>query len=633
MSEISYEKLTVAMSGVMQKMQSYVAVNEKLSLPKPHTEFVAAKHTLEEGKLRIAVCGKVKNGKSSFINAIIGRELLPVCSDVATSQVFVINHAEKDSFFVVYANGDRKAIPTKEELVAYGSQATIDSKGVMDADKSILYIEVNTPLEFLPKGVSIIDTPGISSTYPQHTAITKRYLKMADAVLFIANPSPLEKIETDFLKEIVEVTPNIMFVTTKIDENGIESVESNIANNTKKITETIGGKLYRPVKMLKMSSKILLEAALTDSEKASDFKFRHSHFQEVKEELLNTICLTRGYYQVGYAYNESLKYYNAVLQSIEKRLQTALAEGEKANKIANQITEARARLNRFGRQEQVDIMAEVDNRLRAFDLSFRQKMQMNGAIVSKYDSIIDNLKYDDIQELADNLPGQLTEDLKNEWTHLQETLVDDITRLLENYVDEIQTVPNEGSDVVLFSPNGIGEMEKVGFRKYAVNARNEAYIGIGGVAILDFIGATAIPIIGPLVVLGGLGYTLYGLFAGRTRAKAEVLTQNQNALKRFVRETVQDFGKQYMEVSLENGQYNSLLDGYKLNLHNYADQVLSSTYAAYLQEVKALENVRDSNKAESATLLRGIKEKWEGNKPLLADVRKQLEEIGQGLKQ
>ena len=63
-------------------------------------------------------------------------------------------------------------------MLAYGSQATIDSKGVMDADKSILYIEVNTPIEFLPKGVSIIDTPGIGSTYPQHTAITKRYLKI-----------------------------------------------------------------------------------------------------------------------------------------------------------------------------------------------------------------------------------------------------------------------------------------------------------------------------------------------------------------------------------------------------------------------------------------------------------------------
>ena len=633
MTDSSYDKLNEAISGVMQKMQSYVAVNEKLSLPKPHTEFVAAKHTLEEGKLRVAVCGKVKNGKSSFINAIIGRELLPVCSDVATSQVFVINHAEKESFFVVYANGDRKPIPTKEELVAYGSQATIDSKGVMDADKSILYIEVNTPLEFLPKGVSIIDTPGIGSTYPQHTAITKRYLKMADAVLFVANPSPLEKIETDFLKEIVEVTPNIMFVTTKIDENGIESVESNIANNTKKISEAIGDKLYRPVKMLKMSSKILLEAALSDSEKASDFKYRHSHFHDVKEELLNTIYLTRGYYQVGYAYNESLKYYNAVLQSIEKRLQTALAEGEKANEIANQIAEARARLNSLGRQKQTEIMMEVDNRLRAFDLSFRQKMQMNGSIVSKYESEIDLLEYDDIQQYADSLPERLTNDLQDEWAHLQETLVDDISKLLENYVDEIQTAPNRDSDVVLFNPNGIGEMEKVGFRKYALNARNEAFIGIGGGAILGQIGVLAIPVVGPLLAIGCWGYAIYGLFAGRTRAQAEVLAKNKSALKSFVRETVQDFSKQYMEVSLENGQYNSLLDGYKLNLHNYAQQVLSSTYDAYLQEVKALEEVRDSNKAESATLLRGIKEKWEGNKPLLADVRKQLEEIGQGLKQ
>lgn len=633
MSEISYEKLSVAMNNVMQKMQSYVAVNEKLSLPKPHTEFVAAKHTLEKGKLSVAVCGKVKNGKSSLINAIIGRELLPVCSDVATSQVFIINHAEKDSFYVVYANGDRKPIPTKEELVAYGSQAVIDTNGVMDADKSIAYIEVNTPLEFLPQGVSIIDTPGIGSTYPQHTAITKHYLKIADAVLFVANPTPLEKIEIDFLKEIVEVTPNIMFVTTKTDENGAESVETNVANNTIKISDAIGDKLYKPVKMLKMSSKILMEAALTDNEKTSDFKYRHSRFQEVKTELLNMVYLTRGYYQVGYAYNESLKYYNTVLQSIEKRLQTALAEGEKANQIANQIAEARARLNGLGRQKQSEIMMEVDNRLRAFDLSFRQKMQMNGSIVSKYEAEINELKYDDVQQYADELGAKLTDDLQNEWTHLQETVVEDITKLLENYVDEIQATPNGNTDFVLFNANGIGEMEKVGFRKYAVNARNEAFIGIGGATILGSIGVLSIPVVGPILAIGSLGYTIYGLFSGRTRARAEVLTNNQNALKRFVRETVQDFSKQYMEVSLENGQYNSLLDGYKLNLHNYAQQMLSNTYDAYLQEVKALEEVRDSNKAESATLLRGIKEKWEENKPMLADVRKQLEEIGLGFKQ
>ena len=111
----TYESLNSAMSGVMEKMQSFVAANEKLALPQPSVEFTAMKQLLDKGEMTLVVCGKVKNGKSSLINAIIGRELLPVASNVATSQVFKLFHSDVDTFSVVYVNGDRKPI-TKEKL-------------------------------------------------------------------------------------------------------------------------------------------------------------------------------------------------------------------------------------------------------------------------------------------------------------------------------------------------------------------------------------------------------------------------------------------------------------------------------------------------------------------------------------
>ena len=121
-------------------------------------------------------------------------------------------------------------------------------------------------MDFLPEGVSMIDTPGIGSTYPHHTAITKQYIKQADAAMFVMNPTPLEDIEVDFLKEIVSVTPGILFVTTKIDQNGNDSVEESLKRNRQIIETAVGSELPFGISMLKMSSKLLLEAAAEKDE-------------------------------------------------------------------------------------------------------------------------------------------------------------------------------------------------------------------------------------------------------------------------------------------------------------------------------------------------------------------------------
>ena len=87
-------------------------------LPKPSASFTTAQALVADNNYEVVVCGEVKKGKSSFINALLGQRLLPVNSDVATAQVFRISDAPEESFRLVFTDGTDKKI-SKEELATY----------------------------------------------------------------------------------------------------------------------------------------------------------------------------------------------------------------------------------------------------------------------------------------------------------------------------------------------------------------------------------------------------------------------------------------------------------------------------------------------------------------------------------
>jgi len=55
------------------------------------------------GIFRIVVMGEIKKGKSSFVNALLGyKDLVPVCSDVATSTIFKICYGPQVGYKVFF---------------------------------------------------------------------------------------------------------------------------------------------------------------------------------------------------------------------------------------------------------------------------------------------------------------------------------------------------------------------------------------------------------------------------------------------------------------------------------------------------------------------------------------------------
>lgn len=60
---------------LMEGMIAFPKAYPKFNFPKTSENFSLTRELLEKGEFNLAVCGKVKNGKSSLINALIGKEL------------------------------------------------------------------------------------------------------------------------------------------------------------------------------------------------------------------------------------------------------------------------------------------------------------------------------------------------------------------------------------------------------------------------------------------------------------------------------------------------------------------------------------------------------------------------------
>lgn len=145
---------------------------------------------------KVLVCGEFKRGKSTTINALIGRELCPTAEAICTSVVSVISYGEKESVTRIYGSlrePKRQTISIRE----------LDRYTALSADTfdDTIAIEIELPLESLKNGLVIVDTPGVGGLNPRHAALTNMFLPQADVTLFMtAVGEPLTEAELDFYK-------------------------------------------------------------------------------------------------------------------------------------------------------------------------------------------------------------------------------------------------------------------------------------------------------------------------------------------------------------------------------------------------------------------------------------------------
>lgn len=626
---------------LMGNMKLFTVKYPKAGLPKPSNDFILSEELLTKGDFNLVVCGKVKNGKSSLINALIGKNILPVCNDVATSRVFKISNADEDSFFVVYSNGDKKEI-TVNELAQYGSQVEIDNVGEVATNKTIAYIQVNTKIDFLPEGVSLIDTPGIGSTYPQHTAITKQYLKNSDAALFVMNPSPLENVEIDFLKEVAEITPSIIFVTTKTDLCGNQVVDDTMTRNKSLISKAVGDKLVLGLYMLKMSSSLLMNAAQASDEVTSNFNYEISGYADVKDAIHNLYFLTFGYYRVGIAYNNAVEYYQTILKSLQNRKEASIEAATKYEQLISQYDTAnKAFSDKMGEHKKKELSIKMETILKTMEADFNQIFSPKGEISEKYAQEIESLSSEEISLYGEDLGERVVDDVKKSWDGLTKLVCEKVSALLTQYNDDCKLSIIDSVKISV-SGNGVGDpqIQNVDLRDRVGKMRTEMFMGtavtgalgtlVGGAYyFLPTIVAPALPILAPVMVVLGVGAVLWGAISGNNKAKQEKLQKNKMQLLKYVQDSMANCRKQLVETSLANNQYQSLYQGFILAIREQATTSMSSTYEKYKSELDAMKAtiVQSKQNPEYIKAIEELITKWSCHKNEMNNIHTLLESI------
>jgi len=206
---------------------------------------------LLENRFHLVVLGQFKRGKSTFINSILGDPVLPTSVVPLTSIVTVLKYGGQESVQVMLDDGSHRTIP-REELADY-----VTERGNPANEKGVRRVEISFPSEYLKDGVSIIDTPGVGSTFENNTEMTYSYLPNVDAALFLlAVDPPISQAEVAFLKDVRQYVEKIFFIQNKIDYLGAEEREESLAFSREAIEKALG---LDGIHIFPLSARLALE--------------------------------------------------------------------------------------------------------------------------------------------------------------------------------------------------------------------------------------------------------------------------------------------------------------------------------------------------------------------------------------
>ncbi|BAY33388.1 dynamin [Nostoc carneum NIES-2107] len=226
-----YRKVLLTLTSDLKRLREF---SKKLNLEKSIFLIDDVLDRVQTNSFAVAVVGEFKRGKSTFINALLGQEILPADVLPCSATLNRVTYGVQPLVKIVFRNGREEDVAI-DKLADYVTKLTPESEETAaNVKEAVVYY----PVHYCQNNVDIIDTPGLNDE-ANMTEVTLSVLPQVDAaIMVVMAQSPLSEYEREFLetKLLTNDLGRIIFVVTGIDrynnpgeaEKGIKYIQDRI---------------------------------------------------------------------------------------------------------------------------------------------------------------------------------------------------------------------------------------------------------------------------------------------------------------------------------------------------------------------------------------------------------------------
>ena len=173
-------------------------------LPEFQQRLESFKNRFEDNEFRIAVVGEFSAGKSTFINALIGKDVLQHATQETTAAITQLINVGSDDprcgkGCVRLSDGSTVQLQSLEELKEYTT--TFSERLKVAAE--VVQVELFIPLMQSEDPIVVVDTPGLNGMADGHRERTMVLIQQAHACVYMIPKRGLASTDISFLRQLV----------------------------------------------------------------------------------------------------------------------------------------------------------------------------------------------------------------------------------------------------------------------------------------------------------------------------------------------------------------------------------------------------------------------------------------------
>lgn len=590
-----------------------------------------------DNKFNLSIIGEFSTGKSTFINALLGKELLASSALQGTTVAStIIDYDDTYRIVLQFLDGREEQSfifldfsQLKTDLDHYTTNSSVA--------RQLKTVTVYLPSDILKNNFRIIDTPGTNVTEAWHEDVTVRTLKN-DSDLSIILISA-EKLVTSTMLQFVErnikdILPQCVFVITKLDLIRQRERERQVAFIKMKLEEEL--ELERAVVLPYVSPLVLSdkESENNGTKHMDDTDYGKAYNDDVLLDIsyqTEILLIQHTAKQKSLAITKKLTWLiDSIYEIISVKMEIISSEYEKKIELLNRSK--KVDLSLFVKKEKQVRLEHFDNKMK--DLLEDIEEEIASRAYSAKFNILSNLDdKNSLDQLKTYITSALGDDCANEAKDMIGGVDDYYERIRKEFVKEmdkykasfsevyqsLKIIPIDMSQSKFALPDDI-EIETANITSTAnyiadqLSKENKAFWG----------GAVAGAAIGT-AVLPGIG-TLVGAFVGGVLGAPD--TNNTNK--------VREECKNKLDLQLQN-YYNSISNELRSAVEEYISQIsecLSEEIEEYInryhREVDrqiALENRQRENINQQISAVNTDKTNMLNHKKQLESVMVQLNNL------